>query len=62
MNRVLQAVGRVIRSETDRGIVLLIDSRFNEVRYRKLFPPWWNFQKVRTVAAIQGAVQKFWKK
>ncbi len=39
MNRVLQATGRVIRSETDRGVVLLIDARFAEQRYRRLFPP-----------------------
>ena len=41
MNRVLQAIGRVIRSETDRGVVLLIDARFAEPRYRRLFPAWW---------------------
>ena len=41
MNKVLQAVGRVIRSENDRGVVLLIDDRFSQLRYRKLFPPEW---------------------
>ena len=41
MNRVLQATGRVIRSEKDRGVVLLIDARFREQRYRRLFPSWW---------------------
>ena len=41
MNRVLQAIGRVIRSETDRGIVLLLDTRFAQQRYRRLFPAWW---------------------
>jgi DNA excision repair protein ERCC-2 len=40
-NRVLQAAGRVIRSETDRGAVLLIDDRFNSYGYRKMFPPEW---------------------
>ncbi|HNZ40628.1 MAG TPA: helicase C-terminal domain-containing protein, partial [Clostridia bacterium] len=42
MNRVLQAAGRVIRSETDTGFVLLIDSRFGTAKYRSLFPKWWN--------------------
>ncbi|HRJ70978.1 MAG TPA: helicase C-terminal domain-containing protein [Terrimicrobiaceae bacterium] len=42
MQRVLQAIGRLIRSETDRGSALLIDHRFEEVRYRNLFPHWWN--------------------
>jgi Rad3-related DNA helicase len=34
MNRVMQAVGRVIRSEKDRGLALLIDDRYLESRYR----------------------------
>jgi len=41
MNKVLQAAGRVIRSDTDKGIVLLIDERFAQARYRKLFPKHW---------------------
>ena len=60
MNRVLQAIGRVIRSETDRGVVLLIDARFNEPRYRRLFPPWWEFQRVRQTTALAEAVERFW--
>lgn len=42
MNKVLQAAGRVIRSEEDRGIVLLIDSRFATGRYRALYPAHWS--------------------
>jgi Rad3-related DNA helicase len=61
MNRVFQAIGRVIRSETDRGVVLLIDARFNETRYRRLFPAWWQFQRVRTSDALREAVGDFWK-
>ncbi len=60
MNRVLQAVGRVIRSETDRGVVLLIDARFCEVRYRKLFPAWWKYVRVRHTTGLQDAVGSFW--
>ena len=37
-NRVLQATGRVIRTETDRGIIVLIDECFTCTRYRQLFP------------------------
>ena len=40
-NRVLQAAGRVIRSEQDRGMVVLIDRRFTEKRYERLWPVWW---------------------
>jgi DNA excision repair protein ERCC-2 len=62
MNRVLQAVGRVIRSETDHGVVLLIDTRFNEPRYRRLFPAWWRFVRVRHGSALVQAVGDFWKR
>ena len=62
MNRVLQSVGRVIRSETDRGLVLLIDARFNEVRYRRLFPAWWKFVRVRHSSGLGEAVGEFWKR
>jgi len=61
MNRVLQAIGRVIRSETDHGVVLLIDARFNELRYRRLFPAWWRFVRIRNSGGLREAVGGFWK-
>ena len=45
MHKVLQAAGRVIRSETDRGVVLLIDCRYFHSDYRSLCPPHWRFEK-----------------
>jgi DNA excision repair protein ERCC-2 len=39
--RVLQAAGRVIRSETDRGFVVLAGDRFSSGEYRNLFPAHW---------------------
>ena len=62
MNRVLQAIGRVIRSETDHGVVLLIDARFNETRYRRLFPAWWKYLRVRHSAALREAIGSFWER
>jgi len=61
MNRVLQATGRVIRSETDRGVVLLIDARFKEPRYRRLFPSWWLTTRVSNPSHITSTVLPFWK-
>lgn len=40
-NKVLQAAGRVIRTEEDKGTVVLIDSRFAERRYTDMFPLHW---------------------
>lgn len=38
MNRVLQAAGRCIRSETDKGAIILMDERFKWKNYSKCFP------------------------
>lgn len=38
MNKVLQSAGRVIRTESDRGVILLLDDRFRAMRYREVFP------------------------
>lgn len=42
INRVLQAAGRVIRTENDMGVVVLIDERFSYHNYRELLPSEWN--------------------
>lgn len=41
-NKVLQAVGRVIRSEQDYGVALLIDTRYKNPEYLALFPLHWS--------------------
>lgn len=41
MQKVVQAAGRVIRTETDRGVVWLIDDRFGRPDVRALLPAWW---------------------
>lgn len=46
MNKVLQAAGRVIRSESDYGEVLLIDSRFATAKYKSLYPEYWSHMKI----------------
>lgn len=61
MNRVLQAVGRVIRSETDRGVVMLVDTRFAQDRYRRLFPAWWQPQSVQGEEEMLQRARQFWK-
>ena len=44
IQKVVQAAGRVIRSQQDRGVVMLIDDRFGEQRVRQLLPKWWAFK------------------
>jgi len=62
MNKVLQAAGRVIRTEEDRGTVLLIDDRFLHKGYRRLFPMEWdNFKIINNNSDAQKQVCEFWK-
>lgn len=58
MNKVMQAVGRVIRTEEDRGVVMLIDERFSDNTYRRLFPPEW--QVIKATNNIGETLQDFW--
>lgn len=44
LQKVVQAAGRVIRSQQDRGVVMLIDDRFGEARVQQLLPSWWALQ------------------
>jgi DNA excision repair protein ERCC-2 len=44
MQKVDQALGRVIRHSQDRGRALLIDSRYAQRQYRDLLPRWWTYQ------------------
>jgi DNA excision repair protein ERCC-2 len=62
MSRVLQTAGRVIRGEQDRGIICLIDNRFNEARYRRLMPPHWKVQAARSREILARSIAEFWRK
>ncbi|WP_374361809.1 ATP-dependent DNA helicase [Pseudoduganella danionis] len=44
MQKVVQAAGRVIRTQTDRGTVYLIDDRFGRPELRALLPAWWHVE------------------
>ncbi len=63
LNRVMQAAGRVIRTEQDRGVILLIDERLTQPRYTRLFPPEWrHFQVVRHDDDLNQKLRHFWQK
>jgi DNA excision repair protein ERCC-2 len=62
MQKVLQAAGRVIRSKTDRGIVVLLDRRFLENSYQSLFPSHWNsYTPLSSFTPFSPALELFWK-
>ena len=59
----MQAVGRVIRSEKDRGIALLIDDRYLSKTYSDLFADKWSHYRVVTsVQDVKEEVDNFWNK
>ena len=60
MNKVLQAAGRVIRTAEDVGIVALLDERFLEPAYQKMFPREWEHFEVLGIGQIAKRVEKFW--
>ena len=61
MNKVLQSAGRVIRTATDRGCVLLLDERFEKNEYKKLFPREWKQPVFGNLCDLPNALQSFWE-
>ena len=47
INKVLQSVGRVIRTENDKGRVLLIDNRYSSYKYKAMLPSEWDIKNYK---------------
>lgn len=61
MIKVLQAVGRCIRTSKDRGVILLLDNRYSTYRYKSLFPQEWNpYVRIKKPNDIKHLCEKFW--
>ena len=60
-NRVQQAVGRLIRSPEDTGIVLLIDSRYGEAEWQSLYPADWEVRDFTDPKDALTEIKLFWK-
>jgi DNA excision repair protein ERCC-2 len=62
MNKVMQAVGRVIRSETDRGAVLLLEQRYLSQQYQELYRiEWEDYQVVLSPEEVSDNLSKFFE-
>lgn len=61
MNKVLQAAGRVIRTEEDSGIIALLDDRFLTSQYLSLFPREWNNYVVTDIKTVGEEILDFWR-
>jgi DNA excision repair protein ERCC-2 len=51
LQKVVQAAGRVIRTEADQGVVYLIDDRFDDPAVRELLPRWWHVDVADTIVS-----------
>lgn len=61
INKVLQAAGRVIRTNEDVGIIALLDDRFCQYSYKSLFPKEWEDIKRVNLKNVDDEINKFWK-
>ena len=59
MHKVLQAAGRLIRSDSDRGVLLLCDDRYGQPDYFNLLPPHYRVTRARG-GEIEGHIREFW--
>lgn len=62
MNKVLQAAGRVIRTEEDKGVILLLDERFREKRLRESFPREWGDCERCNLNDMEEKITRFWNR
>ena len=61
ITKVVQAAGRIIRTEKDRGQLLLLDDRFARKDIRALLPREWHIQTVRSPEEMADKIKDFWR-
>lgn len=60
LNRVFQAAGRVIRSEDDRGFILLADTRYSDEKIKEQLVKDWNIKELSESSELKKALELFW--
>ena len=59
MARVVQAAGRLIRAPEDRGIICLVDPRFERREFQNFFPSYWQPRSMR-LSEVKTSINSFW--
>jgi len=64
MNKVIQSVGRLIRTASDYGVVVLIGERFSDEAYHSLLPDYWFKAQgdVQVSEQYEAIIRGFWKR
>jgi Rad3-related DNA helicase len=64
MNKVIQAVGRLIRTPKDKGVIVLVGERFSEENIQTLFPEEWFFTpyNLEITDQYENSIKAFWEK
>ena len=63
ITKIIQAAGRVIRSENDKGIIVFIDDRFTQYKYRNIIKKQYkNNEYITNLKQIDYLIEQFWKK
>ena len=60
VNKVMQSAGRVIRGEEDRGIVVLVDQRYQMAYYRRTLPKDWG-KCYTNLSTFEKQLEEFWE-
>ena len=62
LNKVLQSAGRLIRTESDEGVIALLEERFLSRDYEGLYPKEWEEgSRVIRLEELDGVLDQFWK-
>lgn len=61
MNKVMQSAGRVIRTDEDTGVILLLDERFCRRQYLDIFPREWADYETCSLRTVPEKLKYFWK-
>jgi Rad3-related DNA helicase len=60
--RVKQSAGRVIRGEQDRGVVVLLERRFQQSANARYLPPSWQAQYCNKLQSLEQSLEQFWER
>ena len=60
LNKVMQSAGRVIRDDDDRGVVILVDQRYQQNYYRNILPKTWG-KETTSIDTVEGQLVEFWE-